>query len=147
MLACTFFGHRDTPQIIEPCLRSVLIDLIENKKVNMFYLGNQGSFDYLVRKNLELLKHDYPHIGYAVVLAYMPVKKDSFDCEMYSDTIFPEGLENTPPKYAISKRNKWMIDKSDYVVSYVTNSFGGAAQFAKLAEKKGKTVINLGDLE
>lgn len=38
-----------------------------------------------------------------------------------------------------------MIDKSDYVVVYITHPWGGAAQFKELAEKKGKAVINLLD--
>ena len=36
-----------------------------------------------------------------------------------------------------------MIEKSDYVVTYVHHSFGGAAQFKEIAEKKGKIVINI----
>ena len=38
-MVCTFFGHKDTPKEIEPTLRSTLIDLIENKNVNVFYVG------------------------------------------------------------------------------------------------------------
>lgn len=44
-MVCTFFGHKDTPKEIEPTLRSTLIDLIENKNVNVFYVGNNGNFD------------------------------------------------------------------------------------------------------
>ena len=36
-----------------------------------------------------------------------------------------------------------MIEQSDYVVTYITHSWGGAAQFAELAEKQKKTVINV----
>ena len=50
-----------------------------------------------------------------------------------------------PLRFAISYRNKWMIEQSDYVVTYVNHSWGGAAQFKELAEKKGKTVIELND--
>ncbi len=146
-MTCTFFGHRDTPEKIEPILRSTLIDLIENKNVDMFYVGNHGGFDHMVKKTLQLLKLDYPHISYAVVLAYMPGKKHNLVYEGCSDTIYPEGLENTPPKYAITKRNRWMINNSDYVVAYVEYSFGGAAQFTSLAEKRGKTVLNLAVLD
>ncbi len=146
MAVCTFFGHRDTPKEIEPTLRSTLIDLIENKKIDLFYVGNQGGFDYIVRKNLESLKSVYPHIGYAIILAYLPNKKCEFDEIDYSNTIYPAGMENIPPKYAIIKRNRWMIDKADYVVTYVKYIIGGAAQFKELAEKKGKIVINLAEL-
>ena len=58
-------------------------------------------------------------------------------------TILPEGIETINPKYAISWRNKWMVMQSDYVVSYIKNSFGGAFKFYNLALAKGKNVINL----
>lgn len=80
-----------------------------------------------------------------MVLAYMPKEKAKSRYDDLDFTIYPEGLENTPPKYAIVTRNRWMINMSDYVVVYVKHSFGGAAQFKELAEKKGKIVINLAD--
>lgn len=127
-------------------LRSTLIYLIKNKNVDLFYVGNQGNFDYMVKKNLKLLKTHYPYINYAVVLAYMPGKKLKTDYTDYSDTIFPSGLEKTPAKYAILKRNNWMINKSDFVITYVKYAIGGAVKFKKLAEKKGKIVLNIADL-
>ena len=139
-MTVTFFGHKDTPKEIEPTLRSTLIDLIENKNVTVFYVGNNGSFDTMVRRQLENLSQTYP-ITYNVVLAYLPTKKSEYDD--YTNTIYPEGLETAPKRFAISWRNKWMIKQSDIVVTYVTHNFGGAAQFKKLAEKQGKTVIEL----
>ena len=123
-MICTFFGHRDTPQEIELYLKPILIDLIENKNINTFYVGNQGNFDKIVRKTLHQLKTDYPYINYTIVLAYLSPKIDDF-----TNTIFPEGLEQVPPKYAISKRNYWMIQNSDYVICYVKHKIGGAAHF------------------
>lgn len=145
MISCTFFGHKNTPEQTEEILRKILIDLIENKNVDMFYVGNNGGFDDMVRKNLKLLKIDYPHIKYAVVLAYMPNDKAEIRYGDLNDTIYPEELDNTPTRYSIAKRNRWMINMSDYVVTYVKYSFGGAAQFKELAEKKGKTILNLSE--
>lgn len=144
-MVCTFFGHRDTPVEIQPMLETVLTDLIENLNADTFYVGNHGSFDILVKNTLKKLKLYYPHINYTVVLAYIPSKKQEFCRDNQSETIYPDGLENTPPKYAIIERNKWMIKKSNYVVTYVNHSFGGAARFKELSEKSGKTVINLAD--
>lgn len=143
-MTCTFFGHRNTSDEIKPILRSILCSLIENHNVDLFYVGNQGCFDNMVRKALREMKSHYPHIKHAVVLAYMPVEKKDSD-EDYSETVYPDGLENTPPQYAIVKRNRWMIDQSDYVVTYVTHLGGGAAKFKELAEKKKKVVINLAE--
>jgi len=36
-----------------------------------------------------------------------------------------------------------MIKQSDYVVTYITHSWGGAAQFAEKAERQKKFMINL----
>ena len=142
-MTCTFFGHRFVPQKIEPTLRSTLIDLIENHGMDLFYVGNHGDFDAMVRRVLRELSVKYP-IKYHVVLAYMPEKHYEFDPTDYSDTILPEGIETAPKRFAITYRNKWMIEQSDFVVTYVVHGSGsGAAQFKKLAERKGKTVIEL----
>lgn len=138
-MICTFFGHKNAPDDIKPMLYDVLCDLIENHQADLFYVGNQGRFDFLVKSLLISLKEKYPHIRYYVVLAYLPQNND-ID---YSDTIYPEMLERIPKKYAISRRNKWLVQISDTVITYVTHSFGGAAQFRELAEKLNKNVINL----
>ena len=141
MPTCTFFGHRDCPDTIKPKLRQVLIDLIDNHNVDMFYVGNQGRFDALVRSELRDLQREYPQINYAVVLAYMPSKQTEYDD--YSDTMLPEGIESVHPRYAISWRNNWILKQSDYVVTYITHSWGGAAQYAKQANHLKKRVFNI----
>ena len=141
MASCTFFGHRECPDSIKIKLREVLIDLIINHNVDMFYLGNQGQFDAIVRGALRELKEEYPQINYAVVLAYIPGKQTEYDD--YSDTMLPEGIESVHPRYAISWRNNWMLRQSDYVVTYITHSWGGAARYVELAKKQRKYVINI----
>ncbi len=142
-MICTFFGHRDTPKEIEPILRSTLVDLIENKGVDRFYVGNNGSFDFMVRKTLINLKQIYEHINYAVVLPYMPSEKPCNEYDDYGDTIFPAELANVPPRFAVSRRNDWMLGRAELVVAYVRYGTGGAAKFVERAKKKGVTVINL----
>ena len=141
MPACTFFGHRDCPDTVKPRLRQVLIDLIENHNVDMFYVGNQGRFDAIVRSELRDLQREYPQINYAVVLAYMPGKQTEYDD--HSDTMLPEGIESVHPRYAISWRNNWMLKQSDYVVTYITHSYGGAAKYATKAKRLGIQEISL----
>ncbi len=145
MTVC-FFGHRDTPNDIKALLKETIIDLITNENATLFYVGNQGNFDRMAFKVLEELKEQYPHIRYYIVLAYLPLKSNSFNYDNFDLTIYPEGLEKVPPRFAISKRNFWLIEHSDTVVTYVTFSVGGAIQFKKAAERKGKKVLNLPDL-
>lgn len=145
MAACTFFGHRDCPDEIKIKLRELLIDLIINHNVDMFYVGNQGRFDTIVRRVLQDLKQKFPQINYAVVLAYMPGKQTEYDD--YSDTMLPEGIESVHPRYAISWRNNWMLKQSDFVVTYITHSHGGTAQYARKAMQARKTLLSLSDVE
>ncbi len=145
MAVCTFFGHRDCPDEIEIKLRELLTDLIINHNVDMFYVGNQGRFDTIVRRVLRELKQEYSAIHYAVVLAYMPGKQTEYDD--YSDTMLPEGIESVHPRYAISWRNNWMLKQADFVVTYITHSYGGAARYARKAMQAGKTLLSLSDVE
>lgn len=139
-MICTFFGHRDVPSEVKPLLREVLLDLIKHQGIDRFYVGNQGNFDAMVLRLLSEFEHSYS-IRYDVVLAYMPKKNDPFFEAYY--TILPEGIENIPPRFAIEYRNRWMIENSDFVITYVTRSFGGAVKFKELAEKKKKTIIEI----
>ncbi len=142
-MTCCFFGHRDTPEIVSEKLNSTIIDLIENKNVTHFLVGNQGNFDIMARNALKNIKEDYPHIQYEIVLAYLPSSKPNDNSFDYSVTIYPDGLEKTPRRFAISHRNKWMVKNSDYVIAYVVHTVGGAAQFVEYARKQGKEIINL----
>lgn len=87
------------------------------------------------------LAKTHPQIRYAVVLEQLPNRR--VDARCFSDAIFPEGMEDVPPRFAISRRNEWMLQRADMVVTYVTHSWGGAAQYAKKAGKQGKIVLNL----
>lgn len=139
MSSCTFFGHRDCPNSLRPSILNALHDLIETKNVSEFYLGNQGNFDYLTLSVLRELSNYYPHIHYTIVLAYLPKPGERFG----SHSIFPEEVEKAPRRFAICQRNRWMIERADWVVAYVTHSWGGAAQFVQLARRKGKPVLML----
>lgn len=141
-MTCTFFGHRDAPQEIEGILRQVLIALIEARQADTFYVGNQGKFDRMVARVLSGLQLEYPHITYAVVLAYLPGKRAAAG----QNTLYPEGMEGVPPRFAIARRNAWMLQQADWVIVYVSRSVGNAASLQARAERSGKAVINLWEL-
>ena len=143
MATCTFFGHRTVSKSIQPLLKKAIEDLILESNVDVFYVGNQGEFDKLVRKNLQQLKVVYPQIKCYVVHAYIPQKSEENEFGDNIDTIYPEGLEKSPLRYAIINRNKWMIEKSNYVITHVTHISNGAYIFKELCLKKGKSVINI----
>lgn len=146
MSSCTFFGHRIINKDIKDLLTRQIENLIAEYGVNVFYVGNNGQFDHLVATVLREVKLHNPQILYWIVLAYLPEKKQEYNPLSDIETIYPEGLEYTPRHFAISKRNQWMVQQSDYVIAYVEHPFGGAAQFTEYAQKKNRMVINLADL-
>lgn len=144
MPCCVFFGHKDADSNISSRVKEAIIELIREQGVNEFLVGNNGRFDYIVYSVLKEIKAEYPNITYSVALAYLPGEKQ--ECENYyaeEETFFPDGIEIGPARFAIDRRNKWMVEQADYVITHVTHSWGGAAKFKELAEKKGKTVINI----
>lgn len=142
MAVCTFLGHRDCPWTIRPRLREVLAELIEHRDVQVFYVGNQGNFDAMVRSVLKELSFAYPWISYGVVLAYLPEKHQA-DME---DTMLPEGIETVPKRFAIVWRNRWMLQQADYVICYVKHEGGGVARFLQDAIRAKKSVCNLAEI-
>lgn len=142
MKTCTFFGNKDAPSDIRPLIRATIIDLIENHNVDTFYVGNQGAFDNMIYLELKELKKSYPFIEYSIVLAYLPKNPQQNDLTDYSLSIYPEGLETVPRKFAIDRRNRIMIDRSDLVVTYIRHA-GSAKKFADIAANKGKEIIEI----
>ena len=135
------FGHREVTHNIRPKLTEIIEKLIVDEGVTDFYVGHQGQFDSMVYSVLKELKANYPYIRYTVVLAYMP---DEHIKEVYGeDTLFPDGMETVPKRFAISKRNDWMLNHSDIAVCYVWKVTGGAAKFKEKAEKKELRVIDI----
>ncbi len=149
MAICTFFGHRflvfGTGLIREP-LENKIRDLIVNHQVDTFWCGGKGSFDSLVLETLKKLKQEFfPHIQITLVLANIPTNKEIYQSYQRAyDTIFyPDGIEGLP-RFGIFRRNRWMAENTDYVICYVRTEQGGAYDSMKYAQKKGKTIFNLG---
>ncbi len=105
MASCTFFGHKEC-EIDNPIdkLLPVLANLIMNKGVDTFYVGNQGDFDKTVLIVLRRFQTYFTHIKFSVVLAYHPFVKSYSDFLKAEETVFPEELENIHPRFAISKK-------------------------------------------
>lgn len=139
MSVCTFFGHRECCGLDPVILRRGIEELI-SLGVDTFYVGNQGQFDSMVHSCLKTLQGQYPHIRYGVVLAYLPTQKEAHGD--LSDAMYPE-IEGYP-KFAIERRNRWMIDASSYCLCYIDHTWGGAYKFVCMAKRRGLTVINLG---
>jgi hypothetical protein len=66
----------------------------------------------------------------------------TYQKERYDAIIYPE-IEDKPPKFAITYRNRWMIEQSDLVVFGITHDFGGAYHAYRYAKRKKKQLFNV----
>ena len=136
----TFCGH--SKEIYsEDIIRKIHTILTEKilSGATTFYLGGYGKFDCLCAHTLKKIKATYPHIKIIFVTPYI---NKSYDTKIYDESIYPP-LENTPLKFAISHRNRWMVDNSDCVVCYVKHGWGGAFKTFEYAKKRKKEIIEL----
>ena len=60
-------------------------------------------------------------------------------------TLYPEGLEAAPRRFAICKRNEWMVKEADIVITYVKGTSGGAARYKEFARRKQKQIIEISE--
>ena len=138
----TFCGHREVhePEKVKGWLEEVVDSLI-HEGADTFYLGGYGQFDALAAAVVREKKERYPQIHSVLVLPYLD---RVFDVCAYDETLYPP-LENVPRRYAISKRNEFMVDHSDVIVAYVVYSFGGACKTLRYAERKHKWIVRIHD--
>ena len=138
----TFFGHSylSTDEIIsiQNDLHNKIIGLINNGATE-FLLGGYGGFDIAAATNINILKKKFPDIKSYLIIPYINRK---YDKSLYDHVKYPEFLINVNPKYAIPERNKYMVEQSDVVVSYVYRS-GGAMKAVEYAKKLNKQIIKI----
>lgn len=144
----TFVGHgkMEICQQLKDKIRSVIEECINNG-ANLFYCGNYGAFDYACADAVKNLKEKYPGIKSIFVTPYITEgyrKKLEFikAQKLYDEIIYPE-IETAPYRFAIVKRNEYMIDSADMVIAYVNHRFGGAYAAYEYAKRKKKTIVNL----
>ena len=125
---------------ISSWLRTVTQSLIE-QGATTFFLGGYGEFDSLAASILREQKKKYPQIKLVLVLAYLNTGKNTSG---YDSTVYPP-LETVPRRFAISHRNRWMVEASDVVVAYVLHDWGGAATTLRCAKQKKKQIISYRD--
>ncbi len=114
------------------------------------YLGGYGDFDELCACASRELKEEYDGIKLVYVTPYLTLPEQERIKEMQIggliDTSIYPPIENVPPRFAISKRNEWMMINADLIIAYVNRSCGGAYKSLQLARRKNKKIINVCDL-
>ena len=113
------------------------------------YLGGYGDFDEICASVCRELKNEclleLVYVTPYISLSEQAKIKELQEAGLYDKTIYPS-LENVPKRFAISRRNKWMLENADLVIAYVDHSYGGAYKSLLSSKRKVKKLINIADL-
>lgn len=136
----TFIGHSDCWGVDKEKVRYAVEELIQNG-VETFLSGGMGGFDWLCARVVYELKKKYPHIKNILVIPYLTF--NIRNKELFDEIIYPDGFEQYHFKAAIPKRNRFLVDNSQYTICYVKYSWGGAVQTYKYAKRKELVIIDI----
>ncbi len=140
-----FCGHSDFKETkqSEQKIVSFLEKTIGDNNADM-YLGGYGNFDEFAYKCCKKYKESHSNVSLIFVTPYLTFQYQKnhllhLKCR-YDAVIYPE-IEEKPLRFAILYRNKWMVEKADYVVCAIERSFGGAYKIYLYAQRKKKIIL------
>lgn len=141
MYSCTFLWDGDCPDGMETILRKVIVDLIKNKDIDYFLVGDEGEWNHLVHKILWELQPYYFNFRYHIIIGCMVDENLETYNRIIEDSraVLPEELDGFPRSDAIERRNRYMLKDADFVVTNITEP----SKFIKTKEWQGKTIVNV----
>lgn len=144
--SCFFIGHRDASEEIYPALYAAVEQHISEYGVTEFIVGHYGGFDRLAASAVKEAKHFYPRVKLMLLLPYHPAKQPIPTPNGFDGTFYPPGMESVPPKVAIVRANRFVVDSVDYLIAYAWHPASNAwklVEYAKRRKKKGTLFITL----
>ena len=149
--SCFFIGHREADERLLPRLELIIERLIQEDCVRYFYVGGYGGFDRIAAAAVKRAKQKYPDITLMLVLPYHPAERPTEAPNGFDGTYHPEGLENTPRRYAIVRTNQILVDTCDWLVCFVRHGASNSRnllEYARRREEKGLIqIINIAEGE
>ena len=154
LFTVSFFGHRRiiNYQSVEESVDKVVRMLIRDKEYVDFLVGRDGDFDQIVssaiiRAKKYVFAENSSHICvFPYQRAIYTNNQEAFE-NYYDEIEICAESSLAHPKRAIQIRNRCMVDRSDLVVFFTQNNYGGAYQTLRYAVKQGKEIINLAELQ
>ena len=145
-MTCSGFGHRDFYKKIDDELTQIIEDLIYRDSVDTFLTGGMGLFDGKFIRAVNRAKRKRQDVNLILVLPRMTEEinrnKAYYESE-FDEVIIPEESSSSYFKSAITKRNRWIVDRSDIIISGVFRDSGGASAAIKYAAAQNKSIIYL----
>ena len=137
---CFMTGNRSAQADIYPELcRQVKRHIVEFG-VGEFFIGANGNFDALARKSVNEVRREYPEVRLTLVMHYLNTDRYDYVIREFDGSIYPDGLEVTPLRFAISRANRIMVHYADYLIIHArdtSRSSGKLLRHALGREKRG----------
>ena len=126
--SCFFIGHRETPDRVYPTLLETIERHIAEYGVSEFVVGQYGNFDRLVIRALSQAKRAHPDITLMLMTPYYPVNRNVDLPEAFDALFYPPDLETVPKRLAIVRANRYMVERSDFLIAYVRHPASNARE-------------------
>ena len=151
-MVVSFVGHSivHSHDELKNLVKEQMRKSVSKEKSVTCLLGGRGEFDMICAAACRELKQEICGIKLVYVSPYLTLAeqariKEMQQSDLYDESIYPS-IEQTPPRFAISKRNEWMMKQADFVIAYVNHDYGGAYKAFKVAKHNRKNVITLCDI-
>ena len=140
MKACSFFGHRDTPQTeeLKQKVRETVERLIVEEGVDTFLFGSRSKFDELCHIVVTELKEKYPRIER---IAYL--------CKHETGCLVGKGKDEQCRIKELTGRDVYVPEYEDIKKSDRVNSAGRACYIKRnqwIVDESYVAIIHMGDL-
>ena len=161
---CCFTGHRSDKfsfPLHDECveyrkfygrLGSAIADTID-KGVDTFYCGMAHGFDIIAGEHIALIKKLNKSIKLIGVVPFSGQEKgwNKEWQQRYRDLLSEcdevVTLSDSYAKWVYDQRNRYMVDRSRYVLTYFDGTKGGTDNTVKYAVKNGRDVFNIFDTD
>lgn len=127
-----------------PALLETIEHHITEYGVAEFVVGQYGNFDRLVIRALSQAKRAHPDITLMLMTPYYPVNRKVDLPEAFDALFYPPDLEAVPKRLAIIRANRYMVERSDFLIAYVRHPASNAKElleYAGTGKRKGKIHI------
>ena len=138
--SCFFIGHREAPDSIYPELARTVEQLI-GQGVADFYVGHYGNFDRLAARVVIEAKQQRPEVRLTMLLPYHPAEREVVLPSGFDGSLYPPGMEKVPRRFAISRANRWMVERCTHLIAYVTHPASNAGKVVEWGRTGSKKVI------
>ena len=157
-MTCCFTGHRSFPwkdDTEHPQHKALLaklersIDLALAKGATHFICGNAIGVDTWAAELVLKKKRTHPQIFLEIALPFAGHNANEPACQRVqqkADLVHVVGRAKNR-RSAFFERNRYMVDHSEYVITYFDGAVGGTRNTLDYAKRKNRVIVNLADEE